>query len=252
MKKILLTTFLFTSCLYSSQQDDASVNRTNLKDVKKCHNAECEFTYAEASELQVHLRTCKNEDDTKGSVNNFLKNYAHKKTGPLTNPVFNPQTGGMFKSHIASLAFNSIERAQKDEGEKFKCNECDYSSDYRQHIKCHMPVHTKETPYKCTYPDCNKSYTSQSNLTIHLCSHTGIKPFECFHCNKTFNCSSTLKSHSLALHGDTKPYKCTYPGCAHGYKILSELKAHGKFIHNDQSSQKRLASEAFDQEENKE
>ena len=45
---------------------------------------------------------------------------------------------------------------------------CGQSSICQSHLKIHMRIHTKETPYKCTEPDCGKAFTRKSNLNKHI------------------------------------------------------------------------------------
>ncbi|RVD92821.1 zinc finger domain-containing protein [Tubulinosema ratisbonensis] len=54
--------------------------------------------------------------------------------------------------------------------------------------------------HKCSFPNCQKSYTKPSYLKIHLNSHTNNRPFKCDQCSKSYTKNSHLtvhkKSHS--------------------------------------------------------
>lgn len=55
--------------------------------------------------------------------------------------------------------------------------------------------------FKCNYPQCNKVFTSSSNLSRHAMIHSNAKPFVCpeVNCHKSFNQKINLKKH-LKLH----------------------------------------------------
>ena len=46
----------------------------------------------------------------------------------------------------------------------------------------------KQSVFKCNFSNCNKSYRSKENLTIHIQNkHIGIKPFKCSFCSSMFS-----------------------------------------------------------------
>ncbi|KAG7325090.1 hypothetical protein KOW79_011406 [Hemibagrus wyckioides] len=56
-----------------------------------------------------------------------------------------------------------------------------------------MLVHTGLRPFSCT--DCGKSFAERSSLNKHRRVHSGERPFKCQMCFKSFVMSSSLRKH---------------------------------------------------------
>jgi len=57
-------------------------------------------------------------------------------------------------------------------------------------------------------PHCSKNYTTKSNLSIHIRTHTRVDLISCEVCLKKFNCSAALNRHSV-VHNKTSKFKCS-------------------------------------------
>ncbi|CCA73359.1 related to PZF1-TFIIIA (transcription initiation factor) [Serendipita indica DSM 11827] len=89
---------------------------------------------------------------------------------------------------------------------------------------------SKKKPYKCTFKDCNKSYSKPSRLQEHQRSHTGERPFECNHpgCGKSYLRESHLQAHSRTHQPHTaRPFVCPEPSCGKRFWTSTQLKVHG-------------------------
>ncbi|KAI5643264.1 zinc-finger double domain-containing protein [Phthorimaea operculella] len=84
------------------------------------------------------------------------------------------------------------------------------------------------TRYVCPATNCNRSYTSAHNLTVHFRNHTGERPHKCSDCNKRFTSKTTLNDHKR-IHTGVKPYMCTICGAQFTTnKLKAHLRTHDK------------------------
>lgn len=60
-----------------------------------------------------------------------------------------------------------------DSGDRFnlRCRFCNKNLSSRQNLKEHIYLHTGETPYKCTFPDCHATFRQGSLFSLHKSSH---------------------------------------------------------------------------------
>jgi len=55
--------------------------------------------------------------------------------------------------------------------------------------------------FKCRYPNCGSVFKKSCNLRDHFRKHTGMRPFKCPFCHKTFTQSGNLGRHLKNVHG---------------------------------------------------
>jgi uncharacterized C2H2 Zn-finger protein len=100
-----------------------------------------------------------------------------------------------------------------------------FLTSFEQHSTIHMCSHTQEKPFQC--PNCPKAFSSASPLINHLRTHTKEKPYKCSECDKTFTQSNSLATHRRIHAGDT-PFKCSECDQAFNQKsnLTKQLRTH--------------------------
>lgn len=66
-------------------------------------------------------------------------------------------------------------------------------------------LHTGIKPYKCPY--CDRTFTKKSNMDCHIPVHTGEKPYKCNICFKEFRQPCPYKKHMQQEHSIDNPKK---------------------------------------------
>ncbi|KAJ7588899.1 hypothetical protein C8J56DRAFT_51505 [Mycena floridula] len=129
------------------------------------------------------------------------------------------------------------------------CKVCSTTFRHPSNLKAHMAIHTGETPFKCPYPSCGRSFNVKSNMTRHYSKHSrdlqsrwdlsssrpeatqkrkGAHP--CHICWKPFRDPSTLKVH-LNAHTGENSFECRYPNCGKAFNVKSNLARHYRKRH---------------------
>ena len=83
---------------------------------------------------------------------------------------------------------------------------CEKVFSHNSDLKIHLRTHTGKKLYRCS--QCEKTFPQNTDLKIHLKIHTVDKPYQCSYCEKAISQNCHLVSH-LKTHTRDKPYQCT-------------------------------------------
>uniref|UniRef100_A0A3B5QRW5 Growth factor independent 1B transcription repressor n=1 Tax=Xiphophorus maculatus TaxID=8083 RepID=A0A3B5QRW5_XIPMA len=113
----------------------------------------------------------------------------------------------------------------------YHCITCDKVFSTSHGLEVHVRrSHSGMRPFGCSI--CRKTFGHAVSLEQHMNVHSQEKSFECKMCGKSFKRSSTLSTH-LLIHSDTRPYPCQY--CGKRFHQKSDMKKH-TYIHTGNDS----------------
>lgn len=109
------------------------------------------------------------------------------------------------------------------------CGECFvHQSSLTKHIRHkHDPQHHTvdgKSENNATCNVCNKVF-KKSSLALHLRTHSGLKPYKCHICNRSFAVKCNLEAHKWVHMGvRDRPHKCKM--CERSFHRIKDLEAH--------------------------
>ena len=109
---------------------------------------------------------------------------------------------------------------------KFKCENCDYSTGYKQHLKQHVDFVHKGIGHLCDH--CGFKARDKGQLKNHvLVTHRGVR-FKCRLCDFEAKSKGNLKQHVESIHKGLR-HSCEF--CAYSTPYVMNLKTHIKVAH---------------------
>lgn len=159
----------------------------------------------------------------------------HTTPPPLLNPVSNTKSLAVCDCGCNGNNNCCIHHKRKSVTPKIHyCTVpgCGYATIRKSDMTIHIRTHTGERPFKCPYEDCSYAAVTKSILNIHLRKHTGERPLKCTYPNCTYSATnhSNLKVH-MRTHTGERPFKCLVEGCNYASITSSDLKKHIRSHH---------------------
>ncbi|XP_071507792.1 uncharacterized protein [Diadema antillarum] len=108
-------------------------------------------------------------------------------------------------------------------GSKFTCSFCQKGFDGESQLLVHIQTHTKNRPFKCSL--CTRSFASQQACDNHQGEHTGAKPHKCEVCGRGFGTRKLVNKHKYRVHSNKeKRFKCSF--CDKRFLMAKDHRIH--------------------------
>ncbi|XP_046407697.1 zinc finger protein 271-like isoform X2 [Ischnura elegans] len=124
----------------------------------------------------------------------------------------------------------------------YSCSECERSFSENSSLVCHTCTHAKKKTYSCN--ECDKSFNKKSILISHIRTHTMEKPYSCGECEKSFSRKSHLVYH-IRTHTKEKPYSCNE--CDKSFSQKSHLVCHMRIHTKEKPYSCNVCDKSFSQ-----
>lgn len=152
-------------------------------------------------------------------------NYQRRKSLPLEKCPICKKYFRRMSTHLAK------HQLMEQPNEQLVCNFCNKIFSSQNNLLIHVRSHTNQKPYVCEI--CNKGFAQSCNLVNHMRIHSGERPYKCPHCDRAFTQSGNLMNH-IRLHTNEKPFRCHF--CDKAFVQSGNLNSHirnnHKFMNN--------------------
>ncbi|XP_048821812.1 zinc finger protein Gfi-1b [Lagopus muta] len=178
----------------------------------------------------------------------FQLPYSYRQMSSSMQSALLEHPVSLYGSHLLSSTEPPLDYSMRysSDMETYHCVKCSKVFSTPHGLEVHVRrSHSGIRPFACEV--CGKTFGHAVSLEQHTNIHSQERSFECKMCGKTFKRSSTLSTH-LLIHSDTRPYPCQY--CGKRFHQKSDMKKH-TYIHTGEKPHKcQVCGKAFSQSSN--
>ncbi|ELT95140.1 hypothetical protein CAPTEDRAFT_224454 [Capitella teleta] len=203
--KVTLTDML---AYETSTQNDGKVRKTKVQHKLEKQDVLGTYPCAQCDKVFNRLRYLRKHNETHRTEKKFVCDMCGKR----------------FKSRSY---LNVHKHVHKEKMNKFKCNQCSFTSSNNASIHIHRQVHSQGSvlcdicgfayndkstlskhkrvhdisrPFACTFPECRWRFNSETMCKAHIRAHTTEGKFRCSQCGYIFRHKHHLIRHEMNIH----------------------------------------------------